>query len=148
MFFGGFFCFVFFLFCFVFLINWNTKLKIKFWLLFFFWSWDIKHKTKWFFNFQNNWTLKVKFESRFLKSTFTIKKLDFEMTLGEHFTMAASAIIFNIVIEFKSKFNMRVTASNINIKCISCFLNSGLLVSAWSLHSRKFQGTRHELPLE
>ena len=55
---------------FVFLINWNTKLEIKFWFSFLYWSWvmswDIKHKTKWLFDFQNNWKLKFKFEARFL----------------------------------------------------------------------------------
>ena len=50
---------------FVFLINWNTKLEIKFWFLFLYWNWDIKHKTNWFFDFQNNRTLKFKLEVRF-----------------------------------------------------------------------------------
>ena len=45
-----------------FLINWNTKLEIKFWFLFLYWNWDIKHKTNWFFDFQNNRTLKIKLE--------------------------------------------------------------------------------------
>ena len=49
----------------VFLINWSTKLDIKFWFSFLCWSWDIKHKSKWFFDFQNNWALKFKFEVRF-----------------------------------------------------------------------------------
>ena len=49
----------------VFLINWNAKLDIKFWFSFLCWSWDIKHKSKWFFDFQNNWDLKFKFEVRF-----------------------------------------------------------------------------------
>ena len=38
---------------FFFLITWNYKLEIKFWFLFLYWSWDRKHKTKWFFDFQN-----------------------------------------------------------------------------------------------
>ena len=43
------------------------------------------------------------------------------MTLGQQFRMAASAIIFNIAIEFKNKSNMRVRASNINIKIHQLF---------------------------
>ena len=50
---------------FVFLINWNTKLEIKFWFSFLYWNWDIKHKTNWFFVFQNTRTLKFKLEVRF-----------------------------------------------------------------------------------
>ena len=50
---------------FVFLINWNTKLDIKSWFLFLYWDWDIKHKTNWFFHFQNNRTLKFKLEISF-----------------------------------------------------------------------------------
>ena len=49
----------------IFLINWNTKLEIKFWFSFQYLSWDMKHQTKWFFDFQNNWALKFKFEFRF-----------------------------------------------------------------------------------
>ena len=69
--------FVFFI-CFLllfffFLINWNAKLEIKFWFLFLYWSWDIKHKTKWFFDFQNNWTLKFKYEVRFSFFHFNLK---------------------------------------------------------------------------
>ena len=56
--------FVFFFFVF-FLISWNTKLEIQFWFSFLYWSCDIKHKSKWFFHFQNNWTLTFKFEVRF-----------------------------------------------------------------------------------
>ena len=37
----------------------NTKLEIEFW------SWDTKHKTKQFFNFQNNRALKFNFEVHF-----------------------------------------------------------------------------------
>ena len=50
---------------FVFLINRNVKSEIKFWFLFLYWSWDRKHQNKWFFDFQNNWTLKFKFEVSF-----------------------------------------------------------------------------------
>ena len=48
-----------------FLINWNAKLEMKFWFLFLYWSWDVKYKTKWFLDFQNNRTLKFKVKVRF-----------------------------------------------------------------------------------
>ena len=51
----------------------------------------------------------------------------FEMTLGEHFTIPASASMFHIAIDYKNKTNMKVTASNIYI---SCFLKNKFLVSA------------------
>ena len=66
-------CFLLLSFFFFFLINWNAKLEIKFWFLFLYWSWDIKHKTKWFFDFQNNWTLKFKYEVRFSFFHFNLK---------------------------------------------------------------------------
>ena len=48
-----------------FLINWNTKSEIKLWFSFLYSSWDIKHQTKWFFDFKSNWTLKLVFKLRF-----------------------------------------------------------------------------------
>ena len=151
------FCFFFVLFCFVcccffLLINWNKKLKIKLWFLFLFRRWDIKHKTKWFSNCQNNWTLlemsNFKFECCFLKSTFTIKKLAFGMTLGQQFRMAASAIIFNIAIEFKNKSNMRVRASNINIKIRQLFSKQWIIGVCVIITQSQNSGTWDELPLE
>ena len=58
--------------------------------------------------------------------------MTFGMTLGEHLTMAASASMFYIAIDYKNKTNMKVATSNINIKIkyISCFLNSRFLVPA------------------
>ena len=53
--------------------NWNTKLEIKFWFLFLYWSWGIKHKTKWFFDFHNTWTVKFKFEVSFFVVHFNLK---------------------------------------------------------------------------
>ena len=38
------------------------------------------------------------------------------MTLGEHLTMAASAGMFYVAINYKNKTNLKVAASNINIK--------------------------------
>ena len=46
------------------------------------------------------------------KSTFTIKTLmTFRMTLVEHLTMAASASMFYIAFDYKTKTNMKVAAS-------------------------------------
>ena len=58
--------------------------------------------------------------------------MTFGMILGEHLTMAASASMFYIAIDYKNKTNMKVATSNTNIKIkyISCFLNSGFLVPA------------------
>ena len=38
------------------------------------------------------------------------------MTLAEHLTMAASANIFFITIDYKNEPNVKVAASNVNIK--------------------------------
>ena len=56
--------------------------------------------------------------------------MTFRMTLEKQFTMAASASMFYIAIDYKNKPNMKVAASNININIHDCFLNSGFLVSA------------------
>ena len=42
--------------------------------------------------------------------------MTFGMTLGQHFTMAASASTFYIAIDNKNETKMKVAASNINIK--------------------------------
>ena len=55
--------------------------------------------------------------------------MTFEMTLAEHLTMAASASIFYIAIDYKNEPNTKVAASNVSIKYIISFLNSGFLVS-------------------
>ena len=47
--------------------------------------------------------------------------MTFGVTLGEHVTMAASAITFYIAIDYKNKVNMKVTVSNIDIKIHQMF---------------------------
>ena len=42
--------------------------------------------------------------------------MTFGATLKEHLTMAASANMFSIVIDYKNKANMKVGTSNTNIK--------------------------------
>ena len=51
--------------------------------------------------------------------------MTFGMTLAEHLTMAASANMFYFAIDYENEINMKVAASNVNIKCISCILNNG-----------------------
>ena len=68
------------------------------------------------------------------------------MTLAEYLTMAASASMFYIEINYENELNMKVAASSANIKVHQ--LNSGFLVSARPLHSGKPQGTWQELALE
>ena len=48
------------------------------------------------------------------------------MTLGEHLPMAASTSMFYFAIDYKNETNMKVAVGNINIKIISCFLDSRL----------------------
>ena len=74
--------------------------------------------------------------------------MTFGMTLADHLTKAASANMFYFAIDYENEPNMKVAASNVNIKIHHCFLNSEFLVSAWSLHSGKPQGAWHELVLE
>ena len=72
----------------------------------------------------------------------------FGMTLAEHLTMAASANMFYFAIDYESELNMKVAASNANIKIHQLFFKQRILVSAWPLHSGKPQGAWHELALE
>ena len=75
--------------------------------------------------------------------------MTFGTTSGEQLTMAASANIFYVTIDYKNKTNLKVAASNINIKQISCFLNSRFLVIAWPLYSGKsHDGTWNELAID
>ena len=56
--------------------------------------------------------------------------MTFGMTLAEHLTMAASASMFYIAIDYENEPNMKVAASNVSIKIHHCFLNSEFLLSA------------------
>ena len=47
--------------------------------------------------------------------------MTFGMTLAEHLTMAASASMCYIAIDYKNEPNMKVTASNVNIKIRKLF---------------------------
>ena len=60
------------------------------------------------------------------KSTFTVFRefmndFLFKTTLGEHLTITASTNMFYIAIDYKNKLNMKIAASNINIKIYQLF---------------------------
>ena len=56
--------------------------------------------------------------------------MTFGMILAEHLAMAASASMFYILAtDYENEPNMKVAASNVNIKIHHCFLNSKFLMS-------------------
>ena len=70
------------------------------------------------------------------------------MTLAEHLTMAASVSMFYIAIDYENEPNMKVAASNINIKIHQLFSKQWILGVRMILHSGKRQGAWHKLALE
>ena len=62
------------------------------------------------------------------------------MTLGEHLTKAASASMFYIAIDYKNKANMKVAASNINIKIHQLFSKQRILGVRVTIAQRKISG--------
>ena len=62
------------------------------------------------------------------------------MTLGEHLTMAASASMFYIAIDYKIKANMKVSASNINIKIHQLFSKQRILGVRVTIAQQKISG--------
>ena len=66
--------------------------------------------------------------------------MTFGMTLREHLTMAASASIIYIAIDFKNKRNMKVAASNINIKIHQLFSKQRTLGVHVTIAQRKISG--------
>ena len=56
--------------------------------------------------------------------------MTFGVTLAGHLTMAASANMFYLAIDYENELNMKVATSNVNIKIHQLFLNSRFLVSA------------------
>ena len=51
--------------------------------------------------------------------------MTFGMTWAEHLTMVAFANMFCFATGCENELNMKVAASNVNMKYISCFLNNG-----------------------
>ena len=49
------------------------------------------------------------------------------MTLAEHLTMAASANVFYFAVDYENEPNMKVAASNVNIKIHQLFFKQQIL---------------------
>ena len=64
--------------------------------------------------------------------------MTFGMTLREHLTMATSASIFYIAIDYKNKRNMKIAASNINTKIL--FSKQRILGVRVTIAQRKISG--------
>ena len=66
--------------------------------------------------------------------------MTFGMTLGEHLPMAASTSMFYIAIDYKNELNMKVAASNINIKIHQLFSKQRILSARVTIAQRKTSG--------
>ena len=62
------------------------------------------------------------------------------MTLAEHLTMAASASIFFIAIGYKNEANIKVAASNVNIKIHQLFSKQRILGVCMTIAHRRTSG--------
>ena len=66
--------------------------------------------------------------------------MTFGMTLAEHLTMAASASMFYIAIDYENELNMKVAASNVNIKIHQLFFKKRILGVRVTIAQRKTLG--------
>ena len=66
--------------------------------------------------------------------------MTFGMTLAEHLTMAASASMFYIAINYENELNMKVAASNLNIKIHKLFSKQQILDVRETIARRKISG--------
>ena len=66
--------------------------------------------------------------------------MTFRMTLAEHLKMAASANMFYFAIDYENEPNMKVAASNINIKIHQLFSKQRILSVRMTLAQRKTSG--------
>ena len=62
------------------------------------------------------------------------------MTLAEHLTMAASASMYYIAIDYKNEPNMKVAASNVNIKIHQLFSKQRILGVGVTITHQKTSG--------
>ena len=62
------------------------------------------------------------------------------MTLAEHLTMAASASMFFIAIGYKNEANIKVGASNVNIKIHQLFSKQRILGVCMTIAHRRTSG--------
>ena len=66
--------------------------------------------------------------------------MTFGLTLAEHLTMAASACMFSITIDYENEPNMKVAASNVNIKIHQLFSKQRILGVRMTIAQRKTSG--------
>ena len=66
--------------------------------------------------------------------------MTFGMTLAEHLTMAASANMFYLAIDYGNETNRKVAASNINIKINQLFFKQQIIGVRVTIAQRKPQG--------
>ena len=66
--------------------------------------------------------------------------MTFGMTLAEHLTMAASANMFYFAIDYENEPNMKVAASNVNIKIHQLFFKQRILGVRVTIAQRKTSG--------
>ena len=66
--------------------------------------------------------------------------MSFGLTLAEHLTMAASASMFYIAIDYKNEPNMKVAANNINIKIHQLFSKQRILGVCVTIAQQKISG--------
>ena len=62
------------------------------------------------------------------------------MTLAQHLTMAASASMFFIAIGYKNEANIKVAASNVNIKIHQLFSKQRILGVCMTIAHRRTSG--------
>ena len=62
------------------------------------------------------------------------------ITLAEHLTMAASASMFYIAIGYKNEANIKVAASNVNIKIHQLFSKQRILGVCMTIAHRRTSG--------
>ena len=66
--------------------------------------------------------------------------MNFGITLAEHLTMAASAGMFFITIDYENELNMKVAASNLNIKIHQLFSKQRILGVCETIAKQKTSG--------
>ena len=62
------------------------------------------------------------------------------MTLAEHLTMAASANMFYLAIDYENELNMKVATSNVNIKINQLFFKQQIFGVCVTITQRKTSG--------
>ena len=74
--------------------------------------------------------------------------MTFRMTLAEHLKMAASANMFYFAIDYENEPNMKVAASNVNIKINQLFFKQRILGVYVTIAQWKTSGALHELAIK